>query len=336
MPRQNNHSPRPSAPGKSSFGKHPVEAGVRRSLSSLGIRRVIATVSGGPDSMALLAALAASGAEVTAAHCNFHLRGNESMRDQHHVERECERLGIPLHVKDFDVARFIDANPGSSTEMACRELRYAWFRSLMAETGADRIATGHNADDNIETLFLNLLRGSGTSGLKGMLPDNGEVWRPLLSFHRPLLEDYLEAKGMESITDSSNLQTEYRRNFLRNEVIPLLRSRWSGFDKALDRSLTILRSENRVVNAMVELRLPADGEPLAAADALAFPDPELLVRRFIEDAMPFTTTAGEVVAAMRAAKPDVARWKLKNGTLELRNNRLWKKSDPVKTSDSIS
>ena len=291
-------------------------------IKSLGIRRVVAAVSGGADSVAMLAAVIAAGIDVTAAHCNFHLRGEESMRDQRHVEEICRRLEVRLLTVDFDVDAHIASNRGISVEMACRELRHEWFAKLMTELKADRIATGHNADDNIETLMLNLLRGSGTSGLRGMLPDTGKIWRPLLSFHRPQIVQYLNEKNLTYVTDSTNLQSDYRRNFLRNEIIPSLRSRWPGFDKALDRSIALLREENKIVAACVKSALPPEGMPLHAATIKDFPDPELLVRRYIEPLGPFTTTASEVIAAIAADKPSAKTWTLRHGTLQLRNRRL--------------
>lgn len=298
------------------------ERHIRIEIKALEINRVIATVSGGPDSVAMLAALSNSGAEIVAAHCNFHLRGEESMRDQRHAEQICSRLGIELMTIDFDVDGYIASHKGVSVEMACRELRHEWFAKLLGELHADRIATGHNADDNIETLFLNLLRGSGTSGLRAMLPDNGKIWRPLLSFHRPDILQYLKEKQIGYVIDSTNLKSDYRRNFLRNEVIPLLRSQWAGFDKALDRSAKLLREENLVVNECVEAALPPDNEPLMVAAIKKFPAPELLIRRYAEPLGPFTTTPSEVWAAIAADKPAAKVWKLRHGYLRLTPNQL--------------
>lgn len=313
-----------------------IERSVRNDMKSMGITRVIATVSGGADSVAMLSAVKAAGADVLAAHCNFHLRGEESMRDQHHVEELCCRLGTELKIIDFDVERHIETRKGISVEMACRELRHEWFASLLKEVEADRIATGHNADDNIETLFLNLLRGSGTSGLRGMLPDTGKIWRPLLSFHRTQILQYLKDKGLAHVTDSTNLQSDYRRNFLRNEVIPLLRSRWAGFDKSLDRSINLLREENRVVTACVNSSLPMKGEPLLTSAVASFPDPELLVRRYIEPLGPFSTTASEVLAAIAANKPAARTWRLRHGSLILRNYKLMLNfTDPLQQEETV-
>ena len=322
------------------------EKPVRDEAARLGLRHVLATVSGGADSVALLAALknitqhptpntqhpspTTHHLKTTALHCNFHLRGEESMRDQRHVENLCRKLGVDLIVKDFDVAAYMTLHPGISTEMACRELRYEWFREQRIALEADRIATGHNADDNIETLLLNLFRGSGTTGLRGMLPDTGEIWRPLLPFHRTQILDYLKEKDLDYITDSTNLSSDYRRNFLRNEVLPLLRTRWPGLDTALDRSIRLIREDNAVVTAALDKILkashpsPTTHQPpaITVEDILTFPAPELLVRRFIDPLRPRTTTAAEILAAIRAAKPHARTWALPLGTVTLRAAKL--------------
>lgn len=304
-----------------------LEAGLCREIQANGFSKIIAAVSGGADSVALASLLASCDkVETIVAHCNFHLRGEESMRDERFVRDLCAGLGLRLATIDFNVGEYMAAHKGTSVEMACRRLRYDWFASLMEETGADRIATGHNADDNIETLLLNLLRGSGTSGLKGMLADNGRIWRPLLRTHRCEIVDYLKARNLGHITDSSNLSSDYRRNFLRNEVIPLLKTRWSGFDKALDRSVRLVGEDNRIVSHFIIEAVPDGKDSLEVADILAFPSPESLVRRFIEPVGPFTTTASEIIAAIRAQKPHARLWKLMRGTVTLRNRRLTRTS----------
>ncbi len=305
--------------------RHILETAVAGSAKAYGIRNVVATVSGGADSVALVSALSAcKGITLTALHCNFHLRGEESMRDQYSVEELCRQLEVKLHVKDFNVVEYMESHPSTSVEMACRNLRYEWFREIKSHNGADRIATGHNAGDNIETLFLNLLRGCGTSGLRGMPEDNGEIWRPLIKFQRSEITGYLKEKGLGFIVDSSNLSSDYRRNFIRNEILPLLRQKWEGADKALLRSQNILRNENRIVETSVASCLPAGNDPLLSETVLSFPDPELLVRRYIEPLSPFTTTAAEIMSSIKADKPDIKRWKLRKGELMMRNRRLFR------------
>lgn len=307
--------------------RHPIDRACTKILNKAGIISVIATLSGGADSVALTNALSRTGISVIAAHCNFHLRGEESMRDQAHVEKLCRSLGLKLELTDFNVNEYISSHPGTSVEMACRELRHNWFKELASVYNADRIATGHNADDNIETLFLNLMRGTGTNGLKGMLPDTGTIIRPLLSFHRKDIISYLDLYGLEYVTDSTNLESDYRRNFLRNEIIPLLKSRWEGFDKALDKSMQCLRDEHLVINKTVTELLPSDGEILTTDTIIKFPAPELLVRRYIEPLKPFSTTAAEVISSIYADKPDRRTWRLRNGTLILQNHKLIRQSE---------
>ena len=133
-------------------------------MASIKKGQILVTVSGGADSVALLRVLLAAGCNCRAAHCNFHLRGEESMRDERFVRDLCEQLGVPLTVKDFDVAAWQQEH-GGSIEMACRELRYQWFDQELERQDCDRIAVAHHSDDQIETFFLNLLRGTGSKGL---------------------------------------------------------------------------------------------------------------------------------------------------------------------------
>lgn len=300
-----------------------LEREVADSLRRSGARRVVAAVSGGADSVALLYALTSCrGVEVVAAHCNFHLRGEESDRDCHEVQKLCCRLGVALEIKDFDTIGYLSDHKGISVEMACRELRYDWFAEVVERHNADRLVTGHNADDNIETLFLNLLRGSGTSGLRGMREDTGKILRPLLGISRKEILEYLGESKLDFVTDSTNLDSDYRRNFLRNEVIPLLRSRWEGLDKAITRSLKLLSAENDLVEESVDAVIPKDGEGLDRNTVLNFAAPELLVRRYIASVSPRNTTASEIVAAMKADKSDVRKWSLPGGVVELRGGIL--------------
>lgn len=256
---------------------------VAQAWQTAGAPALIVCVSGGPDSVALLTSLwhcAQGRVPVVVTHCNFHLRGEESMRDQRLVERLCSQLGADLRVRDFDVTAYIKAH-GGSVEMACRELRYTWFRELLAELPSPaRIATGHNADDNIETLFLNLFRGSGVRGLKGMLPDTGEILRPLLSLSREDIMRYLAAAGEEYVVDSTNLDSDYRRNFIRNELLPLAETRWPGLRTALGRSLSLLREESHIVDSVLCEEI-ADPLWLPAATLSASPSAMSLIHRFI-------------------------------------------------------
>lgn len=190
-------------------------------LQDVSGKQVLVALSGGADSVALLRLLLEAGVNCHAAHCNFHLRGEESMRDERFVRDLCQRLDVPLAVKDFDVPAWQQEH-GGSVEMACRDLRYAWFEQKLYQEGYERIAVAHHADDQVETFFLNLLRGTGLRGLTGMKRLNEGIWRPLLGVTRNEIIDYLADIGQDYVTDSTNAQNEYRRNRIRNTILPLI------------------------------------------------------------------------------------------------------------------
>ena len=199
---------------------------------------VLVTLSGGADSVALLRALLMLGYDCRAAHCNFHLRGEESNRDELFVTELCHRLNVALDVNHFDVPAYISAH-GVSMEMACRELRYEWFEQLRQDHRCGCIAVAHHNDDNIETFFLNALRGTGIAGLTGMKPKNGVVVRPLLCVSRAEILEWLDNMGQDYVIDSTNLENDAKRNRLRNIVLPAL---YKEFDGAKDALLTTIEN----------------------------------------------------------------------------------------------
>lgn len=218
--------------------------------------RIVVAVSGGADSVALLAALTDLGYDCVAAHCNFHLRGEESNRDMRHVEALTARMGTDLYVKEFDVRARMKLT-GESVEMACRELRYQWFFDLLDRDRAQAIAVGHHREDQIETFFLNLLRGSGLAGLSGMRHRNEHVVRPLLDVSRHEIEEYLLAKGLAWIEDSSNEADDYARNRLRHHILPALRENFADAFDGILRSMSILRETDDFYRSAIN-RFTAD------------------------------------------------------------------------------
>ena len=300
-----------------------LEAAVKREATSHNISKVLVALSGGADSIATAFILKYINLDVIALHCNFHLRGEESNRDEEFVKSFCHEYNIPLKIIDFDIESYLVQNPGVSIEMACRNLRHEWFKRQLEETKYDRIATGHNADDNIETLFLNLLRGSGSRGLKGMDIDNGVIWRPLLTFHRKDILSFIHSHDLSYVVDSTNLTSDYRRNFLRNEIIPKLKDVWKGFDTAIDRSLDCLRADNRIVEYYIDKILKEFPASISVKTIIDFPAPGLLIKRFIDPLQPYVSIPEEVLAAIKADKPHIRRWRLKKGNLILRNKKLF-------------
>lgn len=183
--------------------------------------KVIVGLSGGMDSMVLLDLLVLLEYRCIAAHCNFHLRGAESDRDADFVRKWCKNTDIPFTSIDFDTTGYAEDRK-ISIEMAARELRYEWFEILRKQYEADAIAVAHHRDDSVETVLLNLIRGTGIKGLSGISPRNGYVVRPLLTVSRSEIEDYIIERELPYVTDSTNDQDIYLRNYLRLNVIPKL------------------------------------------------------------------------------------------------------------------
>lgn len=216
-------------------------------------RKVGVALSGGADSVALLSLLTALDYRCVALHCNFHLRGDESDSDELYVRELTARMGVPLEVAQMDVAARRDAT-GESVEMACRELRYRWFDEMADSLDLQAVAVAHHRDDQIETFFLNLLRGSGVRGLAAMKPRNGLIIRPLLEITRCQIVEYLDGEGLSYVTDSTNACDEYKRNRLRNRVIPLLNELFPGASDAISRSISNLRKQATLLDDAVDSR----------------------------------------------------------------------------------
>lgn len=181
----------------------------------------LVALSGGADSVALLLCLKELGYCVEAVHCNFHLRGEESLRDEQFCEDLCQRENIPLHKVHFDTQAYADLHK-VSIEMAARELRYRYFFQLKEALGADGVCVGHHKEDSVETILINLVRGTGLSGLMGIRPRNHDVIRPLLCVTRQEIEDYLHQHAVSFVTDSTNLIDDVVRNKIRLNVLPQL------------------------------------------------------------------------------------------------------------------
>lgn len=216
---------------------------------------VLVGLSGGADSVALLRVLLHLGYKVEAAHCNFHLRGAESDRDAGFVQTLCREQNVLLHTIDFETRRYA-ADRAISVEMAARELRYSWFEQLSAERGLQKIAVAHHRDDSIETLLLNLIRGTGIAGLKGIRPLHGKIARPLLCVGREEVLSYLGSVGQDYVTDSSNLSEEFTRNKIRLSVLPLLETINPSVRKSLMQTATRLSETEAVYRSAIEQAIP--------------------------------------------------------------------------------
>lgn len=211
-------------------------------------------LSGGADSVALTDILHRLGYRILAAHCNFQLRGDEAVRDQRFAASFAASLAIPFREVVFDTPAYM-AEKKISVEMACRELRYDWFEKERQCCGAAYIAVAHHRDDSVETLLLNLVRGTGIAGLTGIRPVQGKVVRPLLCLSRTEIEEYLLLRGLDYVTDRTNREDIYRRNKIRLRVLPLLQTLNPSVSAALERTSAHLAETEKVYRAAIDRQL---------------------------------------------------------------------------------
>ena len=209
-------------------------------------RLYLVALSGGADSVALALMMKERGLNVHALHCNYHLRGKESDRDENFVRHFCDDNNIPLEVCHFDTRNLAKMH-GMSIEMEARELRYTWFAEQAQTLKAEAICVAHHKDDQAETLLLNLIRGTGMRGLAAMHPDrtiNGlRILRPLLDITKQEILDYLASRHQEYVTDSTNLERDALRNRIRLDVIPMLRELNPNITDCLARTAYNVRME---------------------------------------------------------------------------------------------
>ncbi len=217
--------------------------------------KILVALSGGADSVALLRILMHLGYPLEAAHCNFHLRGAESQRDMEFVVELCGQHGVFLHAVDFDTTQFA-RQKGISIEMAARELRYTWFEKISRERHLDKIAVAHHRDDSVETVLLNLIRGTGIAGLTGIKPIHGKIVRPLLGLARADLIAYLDSLGQTFVTDSSNQCEDYTRNKIRHSVLPLLETLNPSVRKGLWQTARHLAQVETVYRTAIKEAMP--------------------------------------------------------------------------------
>ena len=250
---------------------HKIEE-VRRLIDNSRSASFLLAVSGGMDSMCMLDLFCKvlPVGDFAVAHCNFSLRGEESDGDQAMVEQYAASLGVRLFVKRFDTAGYAREN-GISIEMAARDLRYGWFAELCREHGFDVLAVAHNANDNAETLMLNLLRGTGLNGLHGMAqvadvavsdksldsPEGPVLFRPLLEFTRKQIEGHILANRIPYRHDSSNFESDYKRNKIRNEVFPVFEKINPSVVRTLNREIGYFSEAGSIVDQWCRSQLPS-------------------------------------------------------------------------------
>ena len=213
-----------------------------------GAKRLLVAVSGGPDSIVLLDALCRERFSVVIAHCNFHLRGEASNEDALFVQQLANKYQVPYCQVDFDTEKVAEERK-VSIEMAARDLRYEWFEQMADEHDCDLIAVAHNADDVVETFFLNLTRGSGLQGLSGMAELRGRVVRPLLKVSRKQIMEYIAEYQLQYRIDATNLETIYTRNKLRHNILPQFEEINPSFLDTMHNNMRFISSAQAIVEA---------------------------------------------------------------------------------------
>lgn len=212
--------------------------------------RVLLAVSGGIDSMVMAWLFRESGTEHSIAHCNFSLRGAESDGDEEFVKSWAAANNIPFFSTRFDTLGYA-ATRKISVQMAARELRYGWFSSIILQEGFDALAVAHNLNDNVETFIINLLRGTGLTGLTGMKQHNGDVIRPLLFASREEISSFASENKIGYREDSSNVQLKYTRNRIRHTVMPVMEKVNPGMLDAITDTMRHLASSSEIVDVYI-------------------------------------------------------------------------------------
>lgn len=291
-----------------------LESQVKECLEQAGNPSILLGISGGADSVSLARAFESVNADFRCVHCNFRLRGEESERDREFVENLCSKHGWQLDIVTFDVEAYRRKHC-VSIEMACRELRYERFFSIIKERGLQRVAVAHNSDDQAETVLLNLFRGAGISGLRGMLPDTGKVIRPLLGVDRKSIEAYLKELNQEYIIDSTNIQSEYKRNFIRNELMPLIETRWPAAKRAINRTSYNIASEEKTL-FWLQNNLIRNSEIITYGEIETSPDPMWLIRRFSALHGADSNVSAEIIRTYRSCTARSGKhWNINGGEL---------------------
>ena len=257
-------------------------------LSREGLHLV--ALSGGADSVALLLILKDLGYRVEAAHCNFHLRGEESDRDEEFVKDLCKKKNVPLHLIHFDTNEYANLHQ-VSIEMAARDLRYSYFHQLLNDLDAESVCVAHHRDDAVETFIMNLMRGSGIHGLTGIRALHDKIVRPLLCVSRQEIEDYLHSIGQGFVVDSSNLIDDVLRNKIRLNVLPLLAKINPHVAENIGKSAQFLQEAEKVVDAsiaqqkkeLVKRNIQRKTETVSIMDLKQSPSPELFLHEWLAE-----------------------------------------------------
>lgn len=235
--------------------------------------------SGGVDSMVLAELFFQAGLKPTIAHCNFRLRGKDADKDQDFVKHYAAERDLPFFTTNFDTKAFAEKN-GISIQMAARDLRYGYFEEILRTHHLDYLCTAHHLDDSLETILLNLGRGTGLTGLTGMKPTRDNILRPLLDFTKNEIFELAKDLNLTWREDASNFKTDYQRNYLRHKVIPVFKENFPGFDKGFRNTAQQLQNDGDLFQDLLDDKIKSlvqkegDSQKVSIAELLqvrAFP-----------------------------------------------------------------
>jgi tRNA(Ile)-lysidine synthase len=214
---------------------------------------LLLAMSGGADSVVLAYLLKEAGFRFCIAHANFNLRAKDSEKDEKFCQQLAKKLNVPFYSKSFDVKSYLEEHH-SGIQVAARNLRYEWFNDLLKKSESNFILTAHHANDVVETLFINLLRGTGINGLKGIPEKNGQIVRPLLHLEKEEILAYAKENGIKFRTDKSNLEDKYKRNYIRLNILPKLKELNPKLEQTFINNSNHFREEASIVKDYLELK----------------------------------------------------------------------------------
>lgn len=251
-------------------------------------KKFLIAISGGSDSVVMAELFLRSGYTFGLAHCNFMLRNEESDKEEFFVESFAKKNNLPFFVEHFNTKEY-SQKQSISIQMAARDLRYDWFEKIAKKENYNYIVTAHNFDDQIETFFINLSRGTGISGLKGILPMNGNIIRPLLSFPKEEIESFAVANNIDFCHDSSNDSDKYLRNKIRHHIIPVLKETnpnfYSSFEETLKKIVDVEKIYHREISNCKKIIIRTEGyeSTISIKQLLKLEQPETYLFEFISE-----------------------------------------------------